>query len=150
MNTQNNWKIRGRRNRDKGHIPIPIPIPTLPPRPYVSHPMTKFIVKVDNKIYELLSISTYILTRLEHQVYDTSERLKSDIYRKNILPSAEELLSEIQQGKAENFREESTRDSFDQIRVPAKNRREFQENSRTKLPGLPRTIDITQCPYFSS
>ena len=159
MNTRNNWRIRRRRNRDKSFVNgsqthrqshIPIPIPTIPPRPYIIRPVTEPIVKVDNKIYELLSIFTNRLTRLGHYVYDKLERLKRDKYRKNTFPSAKELLSGIQQGKAEKCREKSTRDSYDQIGVPTKDCRAFQENSRTELPGLPRTIDITQCPYISS
>ena len=61
----------------------------------------------------------------------------------------ETLWSQIQQGKAREFRE-GFREPSDRIRVLASNRRGFNKDSQTKLSGRPMIIDITPCPYCSS
>jgi hypothetical protein len=98
MNTQNKWRLRGHRIRDRvqeirSHNPrhSPVPNPTNYPRSHHVRPVSEPIVHIDNRIYELLSIFTDRLTRLEHYVYNTSERLRRNQYREDNLPGAETL-----------------------------------------------------------
>jgi hypothetical protein len=156
MNTQHRWRLRGRRIKDKvqvrwSHNPrqVPVPNPTNYPRSHPTCPVSEPIVQIDNRIYELLSIFTDRLTRLEHYVYDTSERLKRDQYREDNLPGAETLWRQIQLGKIREFREGLSVPK-DQPRIPGRNRRGYYRDDQTDSPGLPRTIDITQCRYCSS
>jgi hypothetical protein len=156
MNTTNKWRSRGRSNRDKVRVcksqdqyDPPVSNSTLPPRPYKVCPLQEPIVRVDNRIYELLSIFTDRLTRLEHYVYNTSERLTRDKYREDNLPGAEALWSQIQQGKTKEVREDISVPS-DPIRVRPKNRRGYYREDPIESIGKPRTIDLTQCRYCSS
>ena len=66
------------------HLPLILHLPLGLTYPVCLVP--ELIVKIDNRIYELLS--TDRLTRLKHYVYNTSERLKREKYREEILPSA--------------------------------------------------------------
>lgn len=156
MNAPNKWSPKGRRIRDKAQgtrnhnqDSSPIPNSTQSSRSHQVCPVSEPIVKLDNRIYELLSIFTDRLTRLENYVYNTSERLKRDQIREDNLPGAETLWRLIQQGKAGEFREESSV-SRDQIRTPTKNRRGYYRDDPSEPQGRPRTIDITQCRYCSS
>ena len=156
MNTQNKHRSSGRRIRDKAQATRcpnqyrpPTPNPTFTSRIYPVCSVPEPTVKIDNRIYELLSIFTDRLTRLEHYVYNTSERLKRDQYREKDLPSAETLWEQIQKGKAREFREEVSTPS-EPIRVRPKNRRGYYRDDLAETTGKPRTIDITQCRYCSS
>ena len=128
MNTQNKGRFRGCRIRDKvqvirsqnQHYP-PTPNPTFSSRSHQVCHVSEPIVKIDNRIYELLSIFTKRLTRLEDYVYNTSERSTRDQHQENNLPSAEALWNQFQQGKARAFREEINV-SRNQTRIPIKNR----------------------------
>lgn len=92
MSLQNKWRLRGRRNTKKAcvhgsqfqqHILIPNPI--LPPKPYRICPVSEHIIRIDTRIYELLTIFTDRLTRLQYYVCNMSERLKRDRYQRNNL-----------------------------------------------------------------
>lgn len=159
MNIQNKWRNKGRRNRGKGsgvksqsyqRPHLPTPNPTLPSRSSTSRHVTEPLERLDNRTNELLEIITTRLTRLEHYVYDTSERLKRDKYRKENPPSISELWSELQRRTSEVVRRESIIDSFHQIEISPRGRRVHQQNTQTEAFTLPRTIDITQCRYCSS
>ena len=156
MNTHNKWRSRGHSNRDKVWVTRtqdqdypPISNSTIPLTPYKKFPVQEPIVRVDNQIYELLSIFIDRLTRLEHYVYNTLERLQIGKYKEYNLPSAKSLWSQIQQRKASEFRKESSVSS-DPIRVRPKNRKGYNRDDPIESPGEPRTIDITQCHYYSS
>ncbi len=156
MNTQNKHRSSGRRIREKAHVArcqnqqrSPLPSPTFTPRSYPVCQVSEPVVKIDNRIYELLSIFTDRLTRLEHYVYRTSERLKSEKIGEKLLPSAEELWSLIQKGETREFREEASTSS-EPIRVRPRNRRGYYRDDPIEPVGKPRTIDITQCRYCSS
>jgi hypothetical protein len=156
MNTRNKWSPRGRRIRDKAQgtrkhnqDSSPIPNPTIFPRSHQVCSVSEPIVKLDNQIYELLSIFTNRLTRLENYVYNTSERLTRDQIREDNLPGAETLWRLIQQGKAGEFRKGSNV-YVDPTRTPTKNRRGYYRDNPSEPQGRPRTIDITQCRYCSS
>jgi hypothetical protein len=153
MNTQNKWRLRGHRTRDKAQVirsdnqrRLPVTSPTLYPKPHHVCPVSEPIVRFDNRIYELLSIFTDRLTRLENYVYNVSDRLKRNQYREDNLPGAETLWRQIQLGKAGEFREGSSV-SRNQTR---KNHRGYYRDDPVESQGRPRTIDITQCRYCSS
>ena len=156
MNIHNKWRFRSRRIKDKvqvignqnQHYP-PIPNPTFPLRPYNICLVQEPLVRIDRQIYELLSVVTNRLIRLEYSLSKTLERLERDQYREDNLPGAETLWRQIQLGKAGEFRERESV-SRDPTRVPFKNRRGYKRNDPIELSGKPRTIDITQCRYCSS
>jgi hypothetical protein len=156
MNTLNNWRFRSRRDRDKirgirnqtQQYP-PIPNSAFPFRPYKDCLASKPFTTIDHRIYKFLNTFNNRLTRLEHYIYNTLERLQRDQYRENNLPGAETLWRQIQQGKVKEFREGSSV-SRDQIRTPTKNRRGYYRDDPSEPQGRPRTIDITQCRYCSS
>lgn len=153
MNTQNKWRLRGHRTRDKVQVTrshtqrhSPVTSPTLYPKSHPICPVSEPVVRFDNRIYELLSTLTDRLIRLENYVYSVSDRVKKDQYREDNLPGAETLWRQIQLGKAGEFREERS--------VPRnqtrKNRRGYYRDDPVESQGRPRTIDITQCRYCSS
>jgi hypothetical protein len=156
MNTLNKWRFRGHKNNDKirvirsqnQHNP-PTPTPTLPLRSYKICLVPKHILSIDNRTYELLNTFIDRLTKLEHYVYNTSDRLKKYQYRKNNLPNAETLWRQIHHGKVREFREGSSV-SRNQTRIRTKSRRGYNREDQIESPRLPRTIDITQCRYCSS
>ena len=87
MNMQNKWRLRSRRTRDKAQVIggqnrqyPPISNFTLPPRPYNICRVQEPIVRIDNRIYEFLSVVTNRLIRLENNLRNTLERLERDQY----------------------------------------------------------------------
>ena len=115
MNTQNKWRLRGHKTRDNVQVirshnqrQLPATRPTFYPKPHHVCPVSEPIVRFDNQIYELLSIFTNRLIRLQNYVYNMSNKLKRNQYREDNLPGAETLWTQIQLGKAREFREESS------------------------------------------
>ena len=156
MNTQNKWRLRGHRTRDKAQVirnhnqrHSPVASPTFYPKSHPVCPVSEPIERFDNRIYELLSIFTDQLTRLENYIYNVSDRVKRNQYREDNLPGAETLWRQIQLGEEREFREGKST-YVDPTRTSTKNRRGYYRNELSELQGRPRTIDITQCRYCSS
>ena len=156
MNTQNKWRFRGHRIRDKVQVVrypnqhrLPILNPNHTPRSHLVCRVSEPIASIDDRIHELLNIFIDRLTRLEHYVYNTSERLKREKYGEEHLPSSEGLWDLTEQEKVREFREEVSTSS-EPIRVRPKNRRGYYRDDPIESAGKPRTIDITQCRYCSS
>ena len=60
------------------------------------------------------------------------------------------MWSEIWPTKAQIYRREYIGHAYDNVRVPPRSQKYFHKGVQTMLPSLPRTIDISQCPYCSS